>query len=96
MSEPGSEIEIQFTIKSFYNTCTCNIHYYYRLFFDSLSLILQIEDVSLFVDTVNGALKTQDETTRVQEVMKKIVGYAPVEIPGEFKEVRTHCIINNW
>lgn len=53
----------------------------------------QIEDVSLFVDSVNGALKAQDETSRVQEVMKNIVGYAPVEIPGELKEVREKLIL---
>lgn len=47
----------------------------------------------MFVDSVNGALKAQDETSRVQEVMKNIVGYAPVEIPGELKEVREKLII---
>ena len=45
-----------------------------------------MEDISIFVDSVNGVLIAQDETKLVEEVMKKIVGYSPIEIPSEMKE----------
>ena len=45
-----------------------------------------MEDISIFVDSVNGVLIAQDETKLVEEVMKKIVGYCPIEIPSEMKE----------
>ena len=47
-----------------------------------------MEEVSLFVDSVNGVLRDQAESSRVEEVMKKIIGYSPVEVQGELKEVR--------
>lgn len=46
-----------------------------------------MEEVSQFVDSVNNVLKAQAETARVEEVMKKISGYNPVEIPGDLKDV---------
>ena len=45
-----------------------------------------MEDISIFVDSVNGVLIAQDETKLVEEVMKKIVGYCPIEIPSDMKE----------
>ena len=52
-----------------------------------------MEEVSSFVDSVNNVLKAQAETGRVEEVMKKISGYAPVEVPGDLKDVSNSYII---
>lgn len=41
----------------------------------------------MFVTSVNSVLRAQEETQRVEEVMKKIVGYNPIELTGEYKEV---------
>ena len=43
--------------------------------------------VSDFVDSVNSVLQVQEETARVEEVMRKIAGYSVVEIASEFKDV---------
>lgn len=43
--------------------------------------------VSDFVDSVNSVLQVQEETSRVEEVMKKIAGYSAVEVASEFKDV---------
>lgn len=44
--------------------------------------------VSEFVDSVNSVLQVQEETSRVEEVMTKIIGYAAVDVASDFKEVR--------
>lgn len=46
--------------------------------------------ISEFVNSVNSVLQVQDEMARVEEVMRRIVGYSGVEVPGEFKEVGEH------
>jgi pleckstrin domain-containing family G protein 5 len=46
-----------------------------------------MEDVATFVDSVNSVLKAQAETSRIENIMKKIVGYTPVEVPGELKDL---------
>lgn len=43
--------------------------------------------VSEFVDSVNSVLQVQEETSRVEEVMTKIIGYAAVDVASDFKEV---------
>lgn len=46
-----------------------------------------MDSISNFVDSVNNVLKTQEESSRIEEVMKKITGYSPVEVPGDLKDV---------
>ena len=43
--------------------------------------------VSEFVDSVNSVLQVQEETSRVEEVMKKIAAYSAVDVAGDFKDV---------
>ena len=48
--------------------------------------------MSMFVSSVNGVLRAQDETQRVEDIMKKIIGYSPIELTGDVKEVNTQYI----
>ena len=50
-------------------------------------MYLQIEDISQFVSSVNGVLQAQEETTRLEEVAKKITGYSVMDVPSELKDV---------
>ena len=46
----------------------------------------------MFVSSVNGVLRAQEETQRVEDIMKKIIGYNPIEITGDVKEVYTYTV----
>ena len=45
--------------------------------------------VSEFVDSVNSVLQVQEETSRVEEVMKKIAAYSAVDVTSKMYVIAT-------
>ena len=53
----------------------------------TINTLTQWSAVSDFVQSVNGALRAQEETERVRDAMNRIVTYSAVEVPSELREV---------